>query len=180
MRLKDKVAIITGAGQSEAGGAEKNMGNGRASGLTFAGVGAKLMLANRSSPSMDETARLVRAGGFAVESMLADITDEDDCRKLMAATIDAFGRIDVMHNNVGAGTVEDDTADIDLATWQQCLDMNLNGPILLSKHALPRMWRLGAAWDAANGALFLASKAAAYITGAVIPEDDGLTTRVGS
>ena len=264
MRLKDKVAIITGAGQSEAAG----MGNGRATALAFAREGARLMLANRSSPSMDETARLVRAEGFAVECMLADITREDDCRNLMAATREAFGRIDILHNNVGAGTVEGDTAEIDLQTWQQCLDMNLTGPMLLSKQVLPimraqrsgcithtssvasvaslpliaykaaksgleefcrwlafengphnircnvlmlglldtptaiemyhrtsglahdeirrqrtelpRLGRMGDAWDAANAALFLASDAAAYITGAVIPVDGGLPTKVGS
>ncbi|MDP6832259.1 MAG: SDR family oxidoreductase [Alphaproteobacteria bacterium] len=264
MRLKDRVAIITGAGQSEAAG----MGNGRATALTFARQGAKLMLANRSSPSMDETARQVRAEGFAVECMLADITKEADCRDLMAATRNAFGRIDILHNNVGAGTVEGDTAEIDLETWQQCLAMNLTGPMLLSKHVLPimraqrsgcithtssvasvaslpliaykaaksaleefcrwlafengphnircnvlmlglldtptaiemyhqtsglpheeirrqraelpRLGRMGDAWDAANAALFLASDAAAYITGAVVPVDGGLTTRVGS
>ncbi len=263
MRLKDKVAIIAGAGQTEPDG----MGNGRATALTFAREGARLMLANRSGPSLAETARQVRAEGYAVETMLADITDEADCRDLMAATADAFGRIDILHNNVGAGIVEDDTTQINLADWQASLDRNLTGAMLLSKHALPimrhrksgciihtssiasvaaypliaykvakaalnefcrwlayengphgircnilmlglmdtptalamyhrssgdpmqeirgqrdalpRLGRMGDAWDAANAALFLASDAGAYITGAILPVDGGLTTKVG-
>ena len=135
MRLKDKVAIITGAGQSEPDG----MGNGRATALTFAREGAKLMLANRSGPSLEETARQVRAEGHTVETMLADITNEADCRDLMAATTDTFGRLDILHNNVGAGMVEGDTAAINLADWQASLDRNLTGAMLLSKHALPIM-----------------------------------------
>jgi NAD(P)-dependent dehydrogenase (short-subunit alcohol dehydrogenase family) len=263
MRLKDKVAIIAGAGQTEPDG----MGNGRATALTFAREGAKLMLANRSSPSLEETAQQVRAEGYTVETMLADITDENHCRDLMAATTAAFGRLDILHNNVGAGMVEGDTTKIDLAEWQASLDRNLTGAMLLSKHALPimraqqtgciihtssiasvaaypliaykvakaalnefcrwlayengphgircnilmlglmdtptalamyhrtsgdpidkirgqrdalpRLGRMGNAWDAANAALFLASDAGAYITGAILPVDGGLTTKVG-
>jgi NAD(P)-dependent dehydrogenase (short-subunit alcohol dehydrogenase family) len=135
MRLKDKVAIIAGAGQTEPDG----MGNGRATALTFAREGAKLMLANRSSPSLEETAQQVRAEGYTVETMLADITNENHCRDLMAATTAAFGRLDILHNNVGAGMVEGDTTKIDLAEWQASLDRNLTGAMLLSKHALPIM-----------------------------------------
>ncbi len=263
MPLQDKVAIIAGAGQTEPDG----MGNGRATALTFARAGAKLMLANRSAPSLEETARQVRAEGFDAETMLMDITDEDDCRELMAATIDAFGRIDILHNNVGAGIVDRDTAEIELAQWRDVLDRNLTGAMLLSKHVLPimreqgagcilhtssiasvamypliaykvakaalnefcrwlayengphgircnvlmlglmdtptalelyhqtsgdpkdlirlqrnqlpRLGRMGSPWDGANTALFLASEAGAYITGATIPIDGGLATKVG-
>ncbi len=139
MRLKDKVAIITGAGQT----APDGTGNGRATALVFAREGARLMLANRSSPSMEETARQVRAEGYAVECMLADVTDEDDCRALVAATKEKFGRVDILHNNVGAGIVDNDTVEIDLGDWQHMLDLNLTGAMLLSKHCLPIMREQG-------------------------------------
>ena len=263
MRLADKVAIIAGAGQT----APDGLGNGRATALTFARQGAKLMLSNRSAPSLEETARQVRAEGFAVETLVADITDENDCRALMAATTAAFGRIDILHNNVGAGIVDRDTVEIDLADWQASLNLNLTGAMLLSKHVLPimraqqggcilhtssiasvamypliaykvakaalnefcrwlayengphgircnvlmlglmdtptalamyqrnsgdpieqirqqrnelpRLGRMGSPWDAANTALFLASDEGRYITGATIPVDGGLATKVG-
>ena len=263
MRLKDKVAIIAGAGQSEPDG----VGNGRATALTFAREGAKLMLANRSEPSLEETARQIRAEGHTVETMLADITNEANCRELISETKDAFGQIDILHNNVGSGIIEGDTTEIDLSEWRASLDRNLTGAMLLSKHALPsmraqqtgciihtssiasigaypliaykvakaalnefcrwlayengpygircnslmlglmdtptalamyqratgasydeirsqrnvvpRLGHMGDPWDAANAALFLASNEGAYVTGATIPVDGGLTTKVG-
>ena len=135
MRLKDKVAIIAGAGQSD----PDVVGNGRATALTFAREGAKLMLANRSEPSLEETARQIRAEGHTVETTLADITNEADCRELISETKDAFGQIDILHNNVGSGIIEGDTTEIDLSEWRASLDRNLTGAMLLSKHALPSM-----------------------------------------
>ena len=113
MRLKDNVAIIAGAGQSEPDG----VGNGRATALTFAREGAKLMLANRSEPSLEETARQIRAEGHTVETMLADITNEANCRELISETKDA-GWLGMFPDSV---VISDKIDRVDNAGWNTCV-----------------------------------------------------------
>ena len=64
---------------------------------------------------------------------------EADCVNLIAETVRKFGRIDVLHNNVGIATVEGDTVNIEREVWDNILDINLTGAMLLSKHVLPVM-----------------------------------------
>ena len=108
MRLEGKVALITGAGQRRGEG----IGNGRAAAFLFAREGAKLLLANRSMPSLEETRELLRKEGYDAECMVADISNEDDCAALVNAAISKFGHIDILHNNVGVGGMEGDTVNI--------------------------------------------------------------------
>jgi len=263
MRLQGKVAIVTGAGQTAGSGT----GNGRATAIMFAREGAELVLANRSMASLEETRAQIEKEGYHAHCLTADIAQEDDCQALIKETVDRFGRIDVLHNNVGIAATDGDTANVDRATWETVLDVNLTGAMLLSKHVLPAMraqkvgaithvsstaaimslpliayktskmalneftrWlafenaphnircnvlmlgfidtpmaiesyhtatgrsrddirkerdrtvpmgRMGTAWETANVATFLASDESSYITGAVIPMDGGLHTRVG-
>jgi len=135
MRLKDKVVIVTGAGQTDGDG----MGNGRAVAVQFARDGARLMLANRRMQSMQGTLDHIRAEGFDAEAMVCDVAEEDDCAALAAATLKTFGRIDVLHNSVGIAASDGDTATLDLATWNKLMDVNVTGAMLLSKHVLPAM-----------------------------------------
>ncbi len=195
------------------------------------------------------------------------MTNEADCAALVKATVDQFGRVDILHNNVGNGTLEGDTTAIELESWKNILEINVTGAMLLSKHVLPVMraqkagcithvsstaavmsqpliayktakmalneftrWlafenapynircnvlmlglidtplgienahtftgrprdevrkerdrtvpmgRMGTPWETAKVATFLASDDSSYITGAVIPMDGGLHTRVG-
>src|SRR5262245_19276427 len=109
MRLEGKVAIITGAGQTRG----DSIGNGRAAALLFAREGAKLLLANRSTASLDETLELLRKEGLDAECTKADISKEDDCAALMKIAVSKFGRIDILHNNVGIGAADGDTTKID-------------------------------------------------------------------
>src|SRR5260221_9491491 len=106
MRLKGKVAVITGAGQRQG----DIIGNGRAAAVLFAREGAKLLLANRSMASLKETRELLRQEGLDAECGIADISKEEDCVALVNAVVSRFGRIDILHNNVGIGGRDGETA----------------------------------------------------------------------
>jgi len=118
MRLEGKVAVITGAGQTQG----ESIGNGRAAAVLFAREGAKLVLANRTMASLEATRELLRKEGFDAECMVADISKEDDCAALVKNAVSRFGRIDILHNNVGIGGRDGDTVDITYE-WQG----NVNG-----------------------------------------------------
>lgn len=135
MRLEDKVVVVAGAGQSVGDG----IGNGRAAALQFAREGAKLLISNRSRESLEETRRLIREEGHDAECVIADVTVEDDCESLAKTALDHFGRIDVLHNNVGGGSPDGNTVAIDYDTWRSTFDLNIGGAMLLSKHVLPTM-----------------------------------------
>jgi hypothetical protein len=95
-RLAGKVAFITGAAT----------GIGRATAILFAREGAKVAIADIDGAAGEETARL--AGNEAI-AMLADVTDPDSLQAAIRTTIDKFGRLDVLHNNAGGSTAQDDT-----------------------------------------------------------------------
>ena len=100
-RLAGKVAVIVGAGQTPGEG----LGNGRATALRFAEEGARLVLVDRRRDSAEETAAMARerAPGCDCLVLAADITREDECAGFVADSVARFGRIDVLHNNVGIG-----------------------------------------------------------------------------
>src|SRR6185436_493099 len=97
MRLKDKTAIVVGAGQSPGSG----MGNGRATVLRFAQEGAKIMAVDRALALAEETAALVRKDGGDCFAFEADVTKEAAMAAMIAEAKQRWGRIDVMHYNVG-------------------------------------------------------------------------------
>jgi NAD(P)-dependent dehydrogenase (short-subunit alcohol dehydrogenase family) len=135
MRLEGNVAIVTGAGQTQG----ESIGNGRAVAVLFAREGAKLLLANRSMPSLEQTRDLLRKEGFDAECMVADISKEDDCATLVKSAVSKFGRIDILHNNVGIGGRDGDTVNIEKSAWDNIFNVNLDGAMLISKHVLPIM-----------------------------------------
>src|ERR1700691_3604532 len=97
MRLQGKIAVIVGAGQSPGEG----IGNGRATALRFAQEGAKILAVDRDLASAEETAALVRAEGGECAPFAADVTREATLARAMAAAVERWGRIDILHNNVG-------------------------------------------------------------------------------
>ena len=135
MRLKGKFAVITGAGQKQG----DIIGNGRAAAVLFAREGAKLLLANRSMASLEETRELLRKEGLDAECLIADISKEEDCAALVNAAVSRFGRIDILHNNVGIGGRDGDTVKIERRAWDNIFNVNLTGAMLISKHVLPIM-----------------------------------------
>lgn len=134
-RLAGKVAIITGAGQTPG----ETIGNGRATSLLFAREGAQLLLVDRRVDSAEETAAMVRAEGGQCEVLQADITDEEAARTIAATAVERFGRIDVLHNNVGIGGGDGGPTSLTEESWHRIMDVNLTGPWLVCKHVLPVM-----------------------------------------
>ena len=144
MRLEGKIAVIIGAGQSPGEG----IGNGRATTLRFAREGAKILAVDRSVGSAAETAAMaVREGGECV-SFEADVTREESLAEAIEAAQARWGRIDILHNNVGVSVgggdkpLDEFTEEI----FDRISAINLRGTIMACKHALPvmRQQRAGA------------------------------------
>ena len=132
-RLKDKVAIITGAGSRAEG-----IGNGRAAAILFAREGAKLLLVDRDEQAAQATLDLIRAEGNDAVIHTADVTSSEDCRAMVRAALDRWGRLDILHNNVGIGgrgTVEEITEE----DWERVQRVNVTSMMLTAKHAVPAM-----------------------------------------
>ena len=132
-RLKDKVAIITGAGSRAEG-----IGNGRAAAILFAREGAKLLLVDRDEQAAQATLELIRAEGNDAVIHTADVTSSEDCRAMVRAALDRWGRLDILHNNVGIGgrgTVEEITEE----DWERVQRVNVTSMMLTAKHAVPAM-----------------------------------------
>ncbi|MBV8958599.1 MAG: SDR family NAD(P)-dependent oxidoreductase, partial [Actinobacteria bacterium] len=90
-RLQDRVAVVVGAGQTPG----ETIGNGRATAITFAREGARLLLVDRDPTSLEETAELARAEGAEAQTITADIAADGEPERIVQAAVDAFGGIDV-------------------------------------------------------------------------------------
>ncbi len=135
MRLAGKRAVVVGAGQT----AGATIGNGRATAELFAREGAQVLLVDRDLDAAEETRRAIdRDSGTAV-TFRADITREDQCRDLVQAAVDAFGGIDVLHNNVGIGSGDGTVTHITEEGLDALVAVNLKGMIWTCKHAFPVM-----------------------------------------
>jgi NAD(P)-dependent dehydrogenase (short-subunit alcohol dehydrogenase family) len=135
-RLDGKVAIVVGAGQTPG----ETIGNGRATAMLFAREGARVMLVDRDLDSAIETERMI-ADEASVETFAheADVTKEDACRELAKACLARYGRIDVLHNNVGIGAHDNVVTELDEEIWSRIVDVNLKSMFLTCKHVLPVM-----------------------------------------
>ena len=136
--LEGKVAIVTGAGAAASG-----IGNGRAAAALLARAGARVGLLDVVAESMDETRELIETAGGECVAVPCDVGDPAACRDAVAAVLDAYGRLDVLVNNVGVvgppGTVE----TVDLDAWERCLRVNLTSVVLMSRFALPAIRAAG-------------------------------------
>lgn len=139
MRLKDKTAIVVGAGQQPG----ETMGNGRAVALRFAAEGARVLLVDIDEASAAETLAMIEKEGGEGSVLRADITDEAECEAIAATCVERYGRIDILHNNVGRSRGDRSTVDLEAETWDALMAMNLRGMFLTCKHALPVMRKQG-------------------------------------
>jgi meso-butanediol dehydrogenase/(S,S)-butanediol dehydrogenase/diacetyl reductase len=133
--LDGKVALITGAAT----------GIGRASALLFAGAGARVALADVRGSELERTAADVRAAGGAVTSVVADLARPEECATVVESAIRAFGRLDVLLNNAGVGTmvVGGTVETITIEHWDLAQDVNVRAMYLVSRAAVPRMREAG-------------------------------------
>jgi NAD(P)-dependent dehydrogenase (short-subunit alcohol dehydrogenase family) len=137
MRLKDKVAIVVGAGQSPGEG----MGNGRATALTFAREGAKVLCVDRDLASAQETVDIIAAKGGTAAAFKADVTRDAEIKAMVADAVKRWGRIDVLHNNVGVSLAGGDAELLAITeeAFDRCVAINLKSCILAAKHVIPIM-----------------------------------------
>ena len=134
-RLMGKVAIIVGAGQQPG----QTIGNGRATAERFAQEGASLFLVDVNADWLSETVQAVQQFGNPVRSLVADITQEQQCESIAKNCKDVYGRIDILHNNVGLSKGDKKTAELDVSTWEFIMDRNLKGMFMTCKYVLPIM-----------------------------------------
>jgi len=134
-RLRDKTAIIVGAGQTVG----DHIGNGRAMSVLFAREGAKTMLVDRDLESLLETKSMIEKEGGESITFQADITEEESCRRLAEKCIDTYGRIDILVNNCGIGKGDAKVVDLNMEAWNRIFDVNLKGMLLTCKYVIPEM-----------------------------------------
>jgi NAD(P)-dependent dehydrogenase (short-subunit alcohol dehydrogenase family) len=136
-RLQDKVALITGAGCVGPG-----WGNGRATAVRFAQEGAKIFAADKSPKTMEETVARCREVSEEVTTFTGDVTDNASVVAMVEACMKAFGRIDILVNNVG-GSAAGGPVEMAEEVFDAQLDYNLKSVFLTCKHVLPIMERQG-------------------------------------
>ena len=130
-RLAGKVAFITGAGT----------GIGRATAVLFAREGAQVVVADIAAAAGEETARLAGNGAIAIRT---DVTDEASLQAAIRTTVDTFGRLDVLHNNAGGSTPQDNTViEAPLEECWRVITLDLFGTFLGCRYGIPAIIRSG-------------------------------------
>lgn len=173
-RLKDKVCIVTGAGSP---GAE--IGNGRAAALRFASQGAVVVVNDLDRAAAEQTMSMIEAEGGSGSVFIADLSTADGARGVVDHAVTTWGRLDVVHNNVGIrgrGTVVEATEEL----WDRVMTVNVKSIMLTSKFAVPELARTRggsiittsslaavrpsgrAPYSASKGAVIALTKAMAY------------------
>ena len=135
-RLEGKVAIIVGAGSTPG----ETMGNGRATAIVFAREGAAVLLVDRDGDSAEETKRLIEAEQGVSSVCVADVVRAEDCGRMAEQCVETYGRIDILHNNVGIGTLGG-PVELSEAEWDRVVDTNLKAIFLTCKYVLPHLER---------------------------------------
>lgn len=156
MRLKDKIAIVTGGAS----------GIGRATAMLFAREGAQVMVADYQASGEAVAQEIVNAGGDA-RFCQVDVSNGDSVTAMVAQTVDAFGGVDILFNSAGVlafGTV----VETDWDTWRRVLGVNLDGAFLCCKAVIPEMEKRGGGAivnvSSSTGSHDAKGKTAAYVT----------------
>jgi NAD(P)-dependent dehydrogenase (short-subunit alcohol dehydrogenase family) len=154
MRLQGKIAIIVGAGQ----GPGEGMGNGRATTLRFVQEGAKVLAVDRLIASAEETAAMAAREGGECVPFQADVTEERTLAAMVAEARRRWGRVDILHNNVGVSIAGGDKPLLDLTeeAFDRVCAINLRGTIMACKQVVPVMR------EQRSGAIVNISSVAAY------------------
>ena len=162
MRLKDKIAIVVGGGQQPG----ETVGNGRATALRFAQEGASVLVVDINEEWAQDTVDMIEAEGGTASALAADITDEAQCKAIADTCVERYGRIDILHNNVGRSRGDKSTIEMNADVWDELMNMNLKGMFLTCKHVLPvmRAQKSGAIVNVGSTASFANRQTVTYKT----------------
>jgi NAD(P)-dependent dehydrogenase (short-subunit alcohol dehydrogenase family) len=140
-RVAGKVAVVVGGGQTPG----ETIGNGRATAILLAREGARVLVVDRRLDAAEETVAMIRAEGGEALPHLADVTDEESVSSLVGAVGRLGGRLDILHNNVGASlALGDAPADaITVEAFDRSFAVNLKSAWLTAKHTLPLLRERG-------------------------------------
>lgn len=132
--LKDKVAIVTGAGSRGDG-----IGNGRAAAILLAREGANVLLLDADQSWAEATKAMIDKEGGASKVQVADVSDPQSCEAAVQCAVDEWGRVDVLVNNVGIGGPAGNAIDVDPDDWDVAMRVNVKSMMLMAKYAIPEM-----------------------------------------
>ena len=137
LRLDGQAAIVVGGGQTPG----QTIGNGRATAITYARAGARVLVADRDLDAAAATVAEITAEGGDAVPFRADVTDEADIAAMVADVCDRWGRLDILHNNVGISVAGGDAeiSKIEGEAFDRIMAINLKSMVLAIKHALPVM-----------------------------------------
>jgi NAD(P)-dependent dehydrogenase (short-subunit alcohol dehydrogenase family) len=141
MILRNKIAVVIGGGQTPG----ETIGNGRATAVQFAREGAHVMVGDLVLESAQETVDMIQAEGGKAIAQHVDVSSEASLGSIIEATIGHWGRIDVLHNNVGVSLAAGDAVieEITSEAFDRLVEINLRGMVLACKHVLPHMREQG-------------------------------------
>ena len=131
--FEGRVALVTGAGS----------GIGRASAQAFAAAGARVAVVDVDPEGGAETVKLIEADGGEASSFACDVADEEQVAALVAAVVEAYGRLDFAHNNAGISPATGDCVRCPKDQWDATIAVNLTGVWLCMKHEIPAMVAVG-------------------------------------
>ncbi|KAF2262055.1 short-chain dehydrogenase/reductase-like protein SDR [Lojkania enalia] len=134
--LKEKVAIVTGAGCEGDG-----IGNGRAISIMLADEGCNVFCLDLNVEYAAKTAEMANSkpGRGKAVPFSADVTQASDCEGAVNEALKEFGRLDILINNVGIGGVPGTAIDVDMAGWAEGLEINVSSMVQMAKYAIPAM-----------------------------------------
>jgi NAD(P)-dependent dehydrogenase (short-subunit alcohol dehydrogenase family) len=135
--LDGKVAIVTGGGAPDDG-----IGNGRAAAILLARSGAKVLVVDILREPAEQTVAMIEKEGGAALPFVADVTDEAQCRALVEVAVKAWGRLDLLDNNVGIGG-RGTVVDTRVEDWRRIMQVNVDSMFLVSRFAIPAMVESG-------------------------------------
>jgi NAD(P)-dependent dehydrogenase (short-subunit alcohol dehydrogenase family) len=133
-RLAGKVAIVTGAGSQGNG-----VGTGKAIACLFAREGASVCLVDQDAERAAETLAMIREAGGNAFVCAADVTDSHACARIVAATVERYSALHVLVNNVGVAGAGGRFDNLDEASWDRIIDVNLKSAFLMSRSAAPQL-----------------------------------------
>lgn len=140
MRVQGKVALVAGAGTMGPPGGK--LGNGRAAATLLAQEGARVVAADISLEAAEETAAKIKEKGGEAIAIQGDVSKEVDAKRMVEMTLDHYGKLDILDNNVGI-YLERDIIDMSAEEWDHIMAVNVKGIFLVSKYAIKVMMNNG-------------------------------------